>query len=88
MLYTRKIDIIMSLKQFQVLYVEVATGCTAAGANLRRIWLETNLKRTCEENDTFKFNISDEINGNLFLLEEAESIRRFCDTAAHAGIER
>ena len=33
-------------------------------------------KRTWEENDKFKFHISDEINGNLFLLEEAESIRR------------
>ena len=29
-----------------------------------------------EENDKFKFHIFDEINGNLFLLEEAESIWR------------
>ena len=29
-----------------------------------------------EENNKFKFHISDEIKGNLFLLEEAESRRR------------
>ena len=29
-----------------------------------------------EGNDKFTFHISDEINGNLFLLEDAESIRR------------
>ena len=33
-------------------------------------------KRTWEENDKFIFDISDEINGNLFLLEEVESVRR------------
>ena len=39
--------------------------------------MHTVQKRTWEENDKFIFhNIIDEINGNLFLLEEAESIRR------------
>ena len=37
---------------------------------------DTVQKRTWEENYKFKFHISDEINGNLFLLEEAESVRR------------
>ena len=33
-------------------------------------------KRTWEENDTLKYHISDEISGNFFSLEEAESLRR------------
>ena len=36
----------------------------------------TGQKRACEGNGKFKLDIFDEINGNLFLLEEAESIRR------------
>ena len=39
-------------------------------------YAHTVQKRTLEENDEFKFHISDSINGNVFLLEEAESIRR------------
>ena len=37
--------------------------------------MHTIQKRTWDEND--KFNISDEINGKLFLLEEAESIASY-----------
>ena len=38
--------------------------------------IHTVQKQTWDENDKFKFHFSDEINGDLFLLEEAESIRR------------
>ena len=37
--------------------------------------MHTIQNQTWEENDKFIFNISDEINSNLFLLEEARSIR-------------
>ena len=37
--------------------------------------MHTVQKRTWEENYEFKFHISDEINGKLFIMEEAESIR-------------
>ena len=38
--------------------------------------MNTVQKRIWEENDKCIFDISDEINGDLFLLEEAESVRR------------
>ena len=46
--------------------------------------MHTVQKRTWEENGKFMFHISDEINGNLFLLEEADSVRRMPgDRAKH-----
>ena len=46
--------------------------------------VQTVQKRTWEENDKLKFHISDEINGNLFLLEESALER----TAARPEISR